>query len=324
MSADTEKQPPARSNLRNAIALVKDIKPSYAAIALCLAVTLWYTVTVRDKVESWVDVQVVFKDAPDNLIISDGLINKLSVRVRAARGLSRGLLGRDATVVVDLSSITKGSNAIAITRQMLPFNPAFEVVEVSPSRVLIVADTKATKEVALEAGFEGKLAGDLFVKSISIIPAKVVVSGAESLVSGISRIRIPVPLGADVPFGISSVSVAVPAPVNVSVTPPQVDVSLEAGVRTKQMRFTRDITPTAYVDGRNPVIAPEKVTIVAEIPESMTKDGKALARVAASVALPPDMGEEKRKLPVNIALPENAILVSVTPPEVTVSLPDRR
>jgi YbbR domain-containing protein len=319
--SDTEKtKPQGRNYLREFVAMVKGIRFSVVLVAFCLAVTLWYTVTVRDKVESWVDVQVVFKGTPDNLTITNGLINKLAVRVCAARGLSRGLVGRDATVVVDISSITRGSNTIAVTREMLPFNSAYEVIEVSPSRIVIEADTIATREIGIESWFEGKLAPDMFVKSLSLTPQKVSVRGGEKLVTGISRIRIPIPLSADVPAGTSKQTVAVPAPVNVAVTPPQVEVKLEIGIRTRQMRFTRSVVPLAYADGHKPTIAPGKVVIVAEIPESAAKDDKQLEQVIASVALPPDIRVEGRVLPVAVSLPPNATVVSVTPFEVTVKI----
>lgn len=304
-------------SVQDALQLVKDVRWSYALIAVCLAVTLWYTVTVRDKVESWVDVQVVFKGAPENLVISDGLINKLAVRVRAARGLSRSLTGRDATVVVDLSAITRGSNAIAVTRDMLPFNSAYEVMEVSPSRIQVVADIMAMREIELETSFSGKLAPDLFVKSIKITPPKVMISGADSLVSGIARVRIPVPLSQDVPVGESTVTVAVPAPTNVAVAPPQVTVDLEVGVRTRRLKLTLPVTVAPEQEALSLEISPDKVTIVADIPESVAKEAKKLADISAQVT----MGDtrEQQKLPVTVTLPENAALVSVAPPEVTVS-----
>lgn len=302
------------------VTIVRDIRWPYAAIALCLAVTLWYTVTVRDKVETWVDVNVQFKEAPSNLIITEGLINKLAVRVRVARGLSRSLTGREASMVVDLSSITRGSNAIAVTSEMLPFSSAYEVVEMSPSRILIVADNIAMRSIDLDSRFEGKLAPDLFVKSIAFDTQTVQVSGAEALVSGISRVTIPIPLTPDMAKGTTSVSVAVPMPANVTVTPPQVRVDIGIGVRTKQVKLVRDLTVTGYSDGRSPSMAPGKVTIVADIPETLAKDKDALAAIVASVALPPNM-ETPRTLPVSVQLPEHAELISVTPAEATVTVP---
>lgn len=310
-----------RTPLKEILAQARDIRWSYAVIAFCLAVTLWYTVTVRDKVESWVDVQVVFKNAPDNLVISDGLINKLSVRIRAARGLSRVLTNREASVVVDLSQITKGTNAIAVKREMLPFNAAYEVIQTTPSRIVIVADTRTTRELALETYFSGKLPPDLFVKAIRVNPDKVTVSGAESLIAGVSRVRLPVPLATDTPSGHSTVTVAVPMPSSVAIAPPQVSVELEVGVRTRQVKFTRAVTPVGPKDGPVPAVQPEKVAIVANIPESIAKDEKKMAEITATVTVPQEIGEQAVKLPVSVTLPDNAGLVSVTPVEVSVSFP---
>lgn len=318
---DKQPQTPEKHYWQFFVASFKNIRWAYAAVAFCLAVTLWYTVTVRDKVETWADVNVQFKGAPEDLVISEGLINKLAVRVRVARGLSRGMTGREASMVVDLSGISKGSNAIAVTREMLPFSSAYEVVEVSPSRILIVADTMATRELVLESRFDGKLAPDLFVKSITMDPQEVQISGAESLVAGVSRIRIPVPLSSDMGRGVSSVTVAVPMPANVTVTPPQVKIDVEVGVRTKQVKLVREVLTSGYKDGHAPDVTPEKVAIVANIPESLAKDKNVLESITATVALPPDMTEEARKISVSVALPENAELVSVTPSEITVSIP---
>lgn len=319
MSSDTEKaKSQGRSYSRELLDMIKGVRVSVVIVSFCLAVTLWYTVTVRDKVESWVEVQVVFKGTPDNITINEGLINKLAVRVRVARGLSQGLTGRNVTAVVDLSSISKGSNAIAITREMLPFNSAYEVIEISPSRIVIEADAIALREIDVESWFDGKLAADLFVKSISFNPRKVSIQGGEKLVTGISRIRIPVALSADVPVGVSRQTVAVPAPASVTVTPPQVEVELDVGVKTRQMRFTRSVVPTAYVDGRKFTITPARVAIVAEIPESVSRDEKVLEAIVAGVVLPPDIDVAPGTFPVSVVLPENAALVSVTPVEVTV------
>lgn len=320
-SPDTDKKKPqGRNYAREFFVMMKGVRVSVALVAFCLAVTLWYTVTVRDKVESWVDAQVVFKGAPENLTISEGLINKLAVRVRAARGLSRSLTGRDATVVVDISGITKGSNSIAVTRKMLPFNSAYEVIEISPPRITIEADTIATREIDIESWFEGKLSPDMFVKSLSLSPQHVFVRGGEKVVNGISSIKIPVPLSTDVPAGNSRQTVAVPVPMNVAVTPPQVEVVLEIGVRTRQMRFTRSIVPKADTDGQKLVIAPERVVIVANIPESVAKDAKLLETIVANVTLPPDIGTDPRNVPVAVSLPDNATLVSVTPAEVAITI----
>jgi len=309
-----------KSPLRSFFLSAKEIRWTYATIAFCLAVTLWYAVTVRDKVETWVDVAVQFKGAPANLIIREGLINKLAVRVRAARGLSSSLSGREASMVVDLSTITRGSNAITVTRDLLPFTSAYEVVEVSPARILIAADTMASREIELKSSIEGKLAPDLFVESLRLDTPKVTVSGAESLVSSIPQLVLPIVLAPDMIRGHNILTVAVPVPANVTVTPPQIGIDVVVEVRTKTLKLARNVI-VEPVDGRVLSIIPGSVSLVVNMPESLVRDPEALGKVTAAVFLPSDFAGEPRTLSVTVALPENAELVSVTPAEVIVSGP---
>ncbi|GHV50758.1 hypothetical protein FACS1894168_2300 [Deltaproteobacteria bacterium] len=299
---------------------ISDIRKTHVIIAFCLAVTLWYSVTVRDKVESWVDVPVVFRKAPGNLIISEGLINKVSVRVRAARGLSRGLTSWDA-VVVDLSSISRGSNAVAIKPEMLPFNSAYEVVEISPSRILVIADTRATKVIPLESMFTGSLSPDFYVKSLILDPPQVIVSGPETHIGNLSGITIPVLLAGDMMPGNSIETVAVPASATITVTPPQVTVDMDIGIHTKQFKLTRIVkVEPPLANGSKVIVSPSAVTIVADIPESLITDGKIVPEmVAASVVLPADFSKDVVIMPVTVSVPKNARIVSVSPVEVTVT-----
>ena len=309
-----------RKHIRSFIAVIAGVRWAYALIAFCLAATLWYAVTVRDKVETWVDIAVQFKGAPANLVIRSGLINKLAVRVHAAKGLSSSLQVRDASIVVDLSTITRGSNAITVTRNMLPFTAAYQVVEVSPARILVVADTMASREIELESEMEGKLTPDLFVESVRLDTPKITVSGAESLVSSVPRIVLPVTLAPDMVKGRNVLTVAVPAPANVTVTPPQVGIEVVVGVRTKTVTLVREVAFVGHTGG-GLTVSPDKVSLVVNVPESLARNQETLDKVTTAVSVPPDFSGVLRSLGITVALPENAELVSVTPSEVTVSGP---
>ena len=315
-------QEQGRKYLRLFVASMKGISWPTVSIAFFLAVALWYTVTVRDKVETWVDVNVQFKGAPANLVISEGLINKLSVRVRVARGLSRGLTGRDASMVVDLSPIVRGSNTIVITREMLPFTSAYEVVEVSPPRILVVADTMATKEIDLEARVEGKLATDYYVESLLLNPSKVTISGAESQISSISRLSLPVLLTPELGKGNNSLTAVVPVPLLVKVAPAQIGIDVLVDIRTKRLKLARRVVPAGEVGEHTPAIVPDTVTLIVNMPESLVRYKEVLDKITATVSPPQNLGADSHTLAVSVNLPDNAELVSVTPAEVTVSVPE--
>ena len=322
-SASAQAPSPLQNFCRNSASAFLAIRWGYAVIAFALSVTLWYTVTVRDKIESWVDVQVVFKGAPEGVVLRDGLINKISVRVRAARGLSRSLAERPVSVAIDLSSIVKGPNTILITPEMLPFNTAYEIVEISPPAIRIEADSMASRESTLDVRFEGALSGDFFVKSLHAIPPKVSLRGPAGVLNSLGSVRLPVPLHKDLRTGVSTVTIPLVLPAGVTADPVQVAVELEISVRTKPVKVTRDVKIGAYKDGRVVSLSPGRVSIVVDVPEALVKDAATMAGIAASVSLPPDMETEPLTLPVEVTVPEYGSLVSVTPKEVTVT-PARR
>ena len=296
------------------------VRWAYVAIAFFLSATLWYMVTVRDKVETWVDVRVEFKGTPSGLVIRDGLITKVSARLRAAKGLSRSLNGRDAAVVLDLSSIKKGSTTLEIRPEMLPFTNAFEVMEITPSRVQIEADSMGSRQIAVQAFFEGSLPGDLFVKALHFTPQNVTVNGPETLIFDLNAIKLPVRLSGLGEAGLHPLRISVPMPDGLSAEPSQVAVDLDLGVRTKQVRLVRSVE-VDVPEGKHAVVTPARVTIQVAIPESQAGKPDVLAGITALADAPkPGAGPANAKVPVRVLLPENAVLQDVTPKEVNITI----
>lgn len=298
--------------------MIFSIRWLYLFIAFSMAVTLWYLVTVRDKIETWVDVRVEFKSAPSDLIIRNGLINKVSVRVRGAKGLSRGIADRIFSVSIDLSGITKGTNIIAIAPSMLPFSSAFEVMDISPPRFQVLADAIESRKVPLESVFDGSLSGDFFVKSLRMSPPTATLRGPESIIRQMNSIKVPLVLGNGTRAGVTELHVDIPAPDEVKVEPAKVLMDLDVGVRTKTIRLTRQVMVDAP-EGRTVKIAPQRVTLEVEVPESQMGRQEVLATIVATVVMPTGT-KGTVQLPVKVLLPDNSSLKSVTPKEVAVTL----
>lgn len=290
----------------------------YMFIAFSMAVTLWYLVTVRDKIETWVDVRVEFKSAPSDLIVRNGLINKISVRVRGAKGLSRGIADRNFSVSIDLSGLTKGTNIIAVTPSMLPFSSAFEIMDISPARFQVLADAIESRKVPLESAFEGSLSDGFFVKSLRMSPPTATLRGPESIIRQMNTIRVPLILGNGTRVGVTELHVNIPVPDEVKVEPAKVLMDLDVGVRTKTIRLTRQIMVDAP-EGLTVKITPQRVTLEVDLPESQVGKQDMLAAIVATVVLPQG-AKGTMHLPVKVLLPDNSSLKSVTPKEVMVTL----
>ena len=58
-------------------------------LAVFIAVSMWYMVSVRDRLEAQIEVNLDYVGVPANLVVTDGLISKAIVRLRGPETLLR-------------------------------------------------------------------------------------------------------------------------------------------------------------------------------------------------------------------------------------------
>ncbi len=288
-------------------------------LSFIMAVTMWYLVAGREKVDVMVDMRVEFKGVPANMVVSSGMVDKISVRVRSPKGLAKSLLARDYSISLDLSGITPGTNEIPITQDQLPISGVFEVMSISPNHVVLEADTLEVREVPLESQPDGPAPSDMTVKSLQLQPPQVRLRGPQGVIRGINSIKITVPLASQTKAGAVELRQLVQVPDGVEVTPPRVGILLELDLKTKNVRLTREVT-VASPNGYTVAVQPSRVRLEVALPASQADKASVQAGVAAVVQLPAQIKEGTYKLPVHVLLPQNGELVSVTPPEVDVQI----
>ncbi|MDE7063916.1 MAG: YbbR-like domain-containing protein, partial [Desulfovibrionaceae bacterium] len=93
------------------------------ALAFLSALLMWYTVTVRDRLEVQLEVRLDYRGVPENMVVVDGLINKMSIRLRGPEALVRSITPQNLNQVVNLSKLKKGTNVIPLTPA--EWDPAF-------------------------------------------------------------------------------------------------------------------------------------------------------------------------------------------------------
>ena len=110
-------------------------------VSVVIATAMWYTVSVRDRIEAQFEVNINYVGIPKNLIVTDGLINKVTVRMRGPQTLLRGIANQRLNQKIDLSMIKKGVTIVPLnTEHMAAYYRAFEVLDVQPPRIVVNAD----------------------------------------------------------------------------------------------------------------------------------------------------------------------------------------
>lgn len=286
-------------------------------VAFLMAVVLWYGVSGSEKLESHLEVRVDYRGLPQGLVVLSGQVNKVTVRVRASIGMLRSMSGRDFAFFMDMSDVKKGENVLAVNLAYLPFRSGVEVIDVSPSRIILEVDTLERKTVPLEGRITGQLPKD-YIAEVSYAPTEVTLSGASSLLAELDKVDVPVPLEESVRPGLTEGKRLLALPDGVDSTPNEVLQKVHIGIKRKLVTVQRTIQVDMPANFGK-FVRPDKVGIAVAMPESLAAKAASNLDIRAFVRLEkPELGSHT--LPVLVSLPEGAELVEVNPPKVTVTV----
>ncbi|WP_353116213.1 CdaR family protein [Nitratidesulfovibrio sp.] len=290
----------------------------YAVMAFVMSVTLWYMVTGRERVEVVSEVRLEFKGIPQNLVVREGLVNKVSVRVRGPKGLVRVMTARDMGYAIDLSNLKRGTNIVPLTAEKLPEARAFEVVEITPSRLTLEVDAIVEKDVPVTVDINGTIPVDVRIDKAEVTPARVHLRGPESLVSRIDKVKVAVAAPALDEAGTVEVQATPTLPEATESTPPTVSVRLDTALRVKETTLKREVAVQAP-QGLRARVAPRTVTLLLEMPASVAADAEALRAIRVYAEVPEGTGAGQEKLPVRVDLPDRVRLKDISPDTVSVT-----
>lgn len=290
----------------------------YAIMAFVMAVTLWYMVTGRERVEVVSEVRLEFKGIPQNLVVREGLVNKVSVRVRGPKGLVRVMNSRDLNYAIDLSGLKRGTNIVPLTAEKLPEARAFEVVEIIPSRLTLEVDAIGEKDVPVTVDLNGTLPVDLRIDRTEVAPPRVHLRGPETLISRIDKVKVAVAAPALDEAGSMEVQATPILPEATESIPPTVSVQFTLGVRIKETILKREVS-VRPPQGLRAQVSPRTVTLLLEMPASVAADEAALRGVRVYAEVPAGTMPGQARLPVRVDLPERVRLKDISPDTVNVT-----
>ena len=289
-------------------------------VAVLAAVGMWYVVSVRDRLEAQVEVNIDYYGIPPNLVVTDGLISKITVRLRGPETFLRSIPLQRLTQAVDLSDIKKGVTVVPLGGDNLgPTFRAFELVDIQPPRIVIKADTLMERSVPLRTIVDSPLRGGaLTVENVSVSPATVVLRGPEDVVSDISSVPLTIMLDPKAAGTTVHQTITLDTPSLVTANPPSVRVqyTITSGRTVVSRRCKVEL---AGENRRQYTVEPEEVTVLVEVPEALAKSARYLGQLEVSVTPPALEPEQSKKVELRFRLPEGMTLLNPATEEVTVS-----
>lgn len=159
-------------------------------LALALAIFTWFLVTGREVVETWLEMPVVMTNPPEGMIIEDGLVDKIQVRLRGPKGLVDSLASQHLTYPLDVSKLRAGKQVMEIDSAKLPLTASYEVIEIKPNRLTLVVDRRISKKIPLESAWSGSLNPDYQLLEVITAPDLVEIRGPETQLRKINKANV--------------------------------------------------------------------------------------------------------------------------------------
>lgn len=288
--------------------------------SLCLAAGMWYSVTIRDRVDAQLEVRLDYKRIPDNLVVTDGLVNQVRVRLRGPEALVRGINPQNLIQVMNLSNIRKGSNTIPLVPEQWSAGlRAFEILEVTPPRLTLEVDNLQERQIPVIPTTSSQLKSTVQqVERLQSIPPLVTVRGPESIVANMKSLPITIKLDPTAPAGEYNLTLPLDTPSLVSAHPPTVRVSYSITSTRKQLTLERPITIDA-ANKKNYNASPASLLLYVEVPEALARNSVYLNKATVNVTPPPLEAGESATAPVRFDLPEGMSLVAPQAADITVT-----
>ncbi len=243
----------------------------YRVLALLLALVCWYMVSGQEKVETWLEVPLEFVNLPQQMEITSGLVSKIQVRIRGTSNQVRSLNASRLAYKLDLGKIQPGSNVIPLVPESMAVTSAVEVVEISPTRLDLIADVMVSRSVPVSLDWIGMPGEDMQMRNATVIPDQVTITGFASTLEAVDKIltvRVQVPAdGERVAAGRAKLLLPKDVRTNVS----SVGYELHFGLITQELWVKMNVEPVEH-PGFSYTFEPKFVRARLEMPVRLLKD----------------------------------------------------
>jgi YbbR domain-containing protein len=285
--------------------------------SLAFAIFLWVSIVGGESGEEVFVVPLTITNIPENMIISNNVVDYVNVRVRGRRGALRSLNSKQINVSLDLKDAKEGENNITIFPEEISLPEGVSAVRVSPSIFKIQLERLTEKWLTVVPSFMGAPAQGYKVGKVEVSPTKVPVTGLRDALLGESEIetRYIELFGKDKTF--TEEAELKPINGNVHIKGNQkVKVTVEIVVKTVERTF-RNIAVKVAGLSQEVAINPTKVTVTVSGPE-MDMDG--LLPSSIRVSLPEQTKEGTFHRTPQVLLPKGFQVVKVSPKTIQVKV----
>lgn len=290
-------------------------------IAFLLAAVMWYRVTIYMPMEVQREVFLDYHGLPEDLVVLNGLADKVTVRFRGPEVLIRSLAPNAMRYSIDLSTARKGTTPIPLVHKSTnPAFRAFEVIDMQPSRLILDVDQRVTRNVPVKAELKSSLQhAALTVTGVEITPPTVSIRGPERVLNKMNSVKVTIPLNPNALAGVQMMTLPLEVP-NL-VTPQPANVTVRYTVTSgRKVVLRQRLIAVAAQDRQRYTVTPSTLSFHVEVPENLANDETYMGQIRLWVVPPaqkPDSADIS--VPLNVSVPDGMTILDPLPKQVTLT-----
>ncbi len=160
---------------------------SLKALALLLAMALWYFVAGQSSMEVGFFVPLSFSGIPEDMVMTTAPVGEVAVRVRGPKLVINNLTSSKISADLDLSGAGEGLNKYRIEVDNIEVPTGVTVTSVKPGSVRFRLEKIMRKPVGVKAKFIGRPEKGFKVAGVHITPRTVEAAGLKKNILPLRR-----------------------------------------------------------------------------------------------------------------------------------------
>jgi YbbR domain-containing protein len=155
--------------------------------SLIIAVLMWYGVAHDPVSEVSLRIPVEFARPPKNLDYTSDVAPQAQIRLRGPARVLRELPQESVRAVIDLQGALPGERTYDLTTDQIQVPHEVEVMQVTPSRLRMIFDNRATRQVAVKPRVVGTLPPGYRIESVTADPPMLTITGPARHVNAVEN-----------------------------------------------------------------------------------------------------------------------------------------
>lgn len=177
----------SRQTPKGAMRESRELAVAAAICLLCMA-GVWFSFAKGMETLISLEVPLEYLNRDPRMQIMSTSVNTVRLHLSGASALISSLRPYQVKAKLDLSKAVSGQNTFTLTQDNIVLPPGLWLSRIEPPEVQVALDMPVNKELPIQVDWVGALPGGLILESVSVVPDKTMVEGAERVLNRASTI----------------------------------------------------------------------------------------------------------------------------------------